>query len=326
MAKSSEIKQNRVEMVEISSDLAGQRIDNFLLAKLRGVPRALVYRILRKGEVRVNKGRIKPSYRLQAGDTVRIPPVRTPAPGEPPIVGQELVRRIEQAVLYEDARFLVLNKPSGLAVHGGSGIRLGVIELLRAARPDAPYLELVHRLDRDTSGCLLIAKKRSALRALHGLLRENQVDKRYLVLLRGPWPTKRTWVELPLRKNMLSSGERLVRVAEDGKPALSEFLPRNIDSLASLAEVSLHTGRTHQIRVHAASSGHPVAGDEKYGDEAFNRQMQAHGLKRMFLHAWKLAFTLPDTGDALEFTAPLDDDLLATLTQLGIDGWNVKND
>lgn len=319
MAKSSEFKPGRVELVEISPDLAGQRIDNFLLGRLRGVPRAMIYRILRKGEVRVNRGRIKPAYRLQAGDHVRIPPVQMKAAAEPGKPPSHWLRDIEQTILYEDHRLLVLNKPSGLAVHGGSGISFGVIELLRAARPSAPYLELVHRLDRETSGCLLVAKRRSMLRTLHELLRHNQVDKRYLALLQGNWPPVATRLEVPLRKNILSSGERRVRVSEEGKSAISEFLPRSRGSLASLTEVRLVTGRTHQIRVHAAHAGHPVAGDEKYGDKVFNREMRRLGLRRMFLHAWKLVLTLPDESNELILRAPLDDNLQTMLSKLGLE-------
>jgi 23S rRNA pseudouridine955/2504/2580 synthase len=272
--------------------------------------------MLRKGEVRVNKGRIKASYRLQMGDAVRIPPVRvadTTAPANP---GTRVLALIEKRILAEEKGFLVLNKPSGIAVHGGSGLNYGIIEALRRLRPDAPYLELVHRLDRETSGCLLIAKRRSVLRELHRLLRENGIDKRYLALLKGPWQGGERRVEAPLLKNTLRSGERVVTVSEQGKPAISVFRPLTRFAKATLVEVSLLTGRTHQIRVHAASIGQPIVGDEKYGDAAFNREMKNHGVRRLFLHAHSLRFSLDDAEPAHHFEAPLDDELESVLTSL----------
>jgi len=307
----------RVQTLEIGPDTAGQRIDNFLLARLKGAPKSLIYRILRRGEVRVNRGRIKPSYRLQAGDNVRIPPVRLSEPRAEARPGQRVLDELEGAILYEDKRLLVLNKRSGLAVHGGSGLSFGVIEALRALRPDAPYLELVHRLDRETSGCLLIAKKRSALRALHALLRgEGEgVDKRYLALVKGRWTGGARRIEAPLHKNMLKSGERVVVVDPEGKPALSLFTPLTIYADATLVEVRLITGRTHQVRVHAAHAGHPIAGDDKYGDPDFNKTMAKRGLKRLFLHARSLGFEL-EGAPAVQVTAPLDDNLAAVLDTL----------
>ncbi len=289
----------KVQYVQIDEDRAGQRIDNFLLSFLKGVPKSRIYRILRKGEVRVNKGRIKASYRLQAGDDVRIPPVRLGEPSKVTAPGQRVLSLIENSILVEEKGFLVLNKPSGLAVHGGSGLNYGVIEALRALRPDAPYLELVHRLDRDTSGALIIAKKRSVLRELHALLRGEEgrrMEKKYLALVKGRWEGGKRRVDAPLLKNTLKSGERVVRVSEEGKSALSFFEPVTIYSNSSLVGVSLLTGRTHQIRVHADSIGCPIAGDEKYGDEGFNRTMKEDGLKRLFLHAKSVAFTL-SSGD-----------------------------
>jgi 23S rRNA pseudouridine955/2504/2580 synthase len=310
---------NGVQMIEISADLAGQRIDNFLLARLKGAPRSLIYRILRRGEVRVNKGRIKPTYRLQAGDTLRIPPVRLGEPEAPARPADRVLQQLDQAILYEDDRLLVLNKPSGLAVHGGSGLRYGVIEGLRALRPEARYLELVHRLDRDTSGCLLIAKKRSALRQLHELLRTNRIDKRYLALVKGRWQGGTRSVTAALHKNVLRSGERVVRVDEaQGKAARSVFKPLAVSDTASLVEVKLETGRTHQIRVHAASIGHPLAGDEKYGDAGFNRQLRQIGLKRLFLHARSLRFQLAEGELPIEVEAPLGEDLQNVLQQLDL--------
>ena len=305
--------------MEISADLAGQRVDNFLLNRLKGAPRSLIYRILRRGEVRVNKGRIRPEYRLKAGDTLRIPPVRLAPRTTPPRPAEPVLHQLENAILYEDNRLLVLNKPSGMAVHGGSGLSYGVIEGLRALRPQAPYLELVHRLDRDTSGCLLIAKKRSALRRLHELLRSNQVDKRYFALLKGQWRGGSRDIDAPLRKNVLRSGERMVRVDPEGKTALSIFRPLAVGKSASLVEVKLETGRTHQIRVHAASIDQPIAGDDKYGDDGFNRQLREIGLKRLFLHARSLRFQLIEGESAIEVSAPLDEVLQQVLRKLELE-------
>lgn len=227
-----------------------------------------------------------------------------------------MLRQLEAAILYEDDRLLILNKPSGLAVHGGSGLSYGVIEGLRALRARAPYLELVHRLDRDTSGCLLIAKKRSALRRLHELLRSNQMDKHYLALVKGAWRGGERQVTAPLLKNILRSGERMVRVDAAGKPASSVFRPLAVGKTASLVEVKLETGRTHQVRVHAASLGQPIAGDDKYGDDDFNRRMREVGLKRLFLHARSLRFQLIESEEAIEVYAPLDDELKQVLLKL----------
>ncbi|MDH5181834.1 MAG: 23S rRNA pseudouridine(955/2504/2580) synthase RluC [Gammaproteobacteria bacterium] len=315
MGTSNENKALGVQFLEIDEEYAGQRLDNFLLTRLKGAPKSLIYRIVRKGEVRVNKGRIKPDYRLQAGDVLRIPPVRLgeKTPAKP---SNQVLDRIASGILYEDKRILIINKPAGIAVHGGSGINFGVIEALRALRPEAPFLELVHRLDRDTSGCLIIAKKRSALRVLHDLLRENRMAKFYLALLRGEWRGGDRILDFPLRKNTLQSGERVVKVSADGKPARSLFSPQNTKAAASLVQVRLETGRTHQIRVHAAHAGFPIAGDEKYGDEEFNRQMKEQGLKRLFLHAHQLDFTFPDDGQRINITAPLPDDLKQVLIKL----------
>lgn len=297
---------------------SGQRIDNFLLKHLKGVPKSRIYRILRKGEVRVNKGRIKPEYRLKSGDIVRIPPIRVshkPAPAAP---GKRVQTLLEQNILYEDKALLVLNKPSGMAVHGGSGISLGVIEALRAIRPEARFLELAHRLDRDTSGCLVIAKKRSALRAFQQLLREDGMEKVYLALVKGRWKGGERRIDAPLRKNTLRSGERLVKVSEDGKASLSIFTPETIYKDCSLMRVKLVTGRTHQVRVHAQFSGHPIAGDDKYGDVDFNRKMAQSGLRRLFLHARELRFTLPES-TTIHVQAPLDEGLQQLLNKLESD-------
>jgi 23S rRNA pseudouridine955/2504/2580 synthase len=313
----SESKQNSsVRQVVIDGDNAGQRIDNFLLGCLKGVPKSHIYRILRKGEVRVNKGRIRANYRLQAGDTVRIPPVRVAERKEKPRPGAKLLDQLEQAILYEDKRLLVLNKPSGVAVHGGSGLNYGVIEALRLLRPDERQLELVHRLDRDTSGCLLIAKRRSALRTLHELLRQNGVDKRYIALVSGRWRKDRINVEAPLQKNQLQGGERIVRVSREGKPAQTLFRVRERFPEATLVEARLVTGRTHQIRVHLAHLGTPILGDEKYGNDGANRHMRGLGLKRLFLHAESIGIRWPDEQGELRIEAPLEDSLKQLLDKL----------
>ena len=305
-----------VQFLEVEPELAGQRIDNFLRTRLKGVPKTLIYRILRKGEVRVNKGRIKPDYKLQAGDVVRVPPLRMSEPDEPAPLAQGLLDRLEAAVVYEDKGLIVLNKPTGIAVHGGSGLSYGVIEAFRQLRPDAKELELVHRLDRDTSGLLMIAKKRSMLRHLHDALRGDGVDKRYLALVRGAWPTSKKRVSAPLLKNTLRSGERMVEVSDEGKEALTLFrVVRRFGEFATLVEASPITGRTHQIRVHARHAGHSIAGDPKYGDEVFDREIRELGGKRLFLHAHSLRLTLPD-GTELAVEAPVDELWTATLERL----------
>lgn len=300
---------------EVDSERAGQRLDNYLLGELKGVPRSHVYRLIRSGQVRVNSGRTSPSYRLKAGDRVRVPPVGTRAPREA-VATPDRLDWLRERILYEDARVLVLDKPAGLAVHGGSSVSLGVIEALRLLRPEAKDLELVHRLDRGTSGCLVLAKRRSALRVLHELLREGQVDKRYLTLVKGPWPEGTTEIDAPLVTRRVG-GEARVKVDDSGKEARSTF--RALDRFgktASLLEVAIDTGRTHQIRVHAAHLGHPVAGDERYGDKDFNEYLKSFGLTRMFLHAHSSSFDWPDTGEPFNASAPLPDDLKAVLTAL----------
>ncbi|MDT3710618.1 MAG: 23S rRNA pseudouridine(955/2504/2580) synthase RluC [Pseudomonadaceae bacterium] len=306
-----------VQMLEVAPELAGQRIDNFLRTQLRGVPKTLIYRILRKGEVRVNKGRVKPEYKLQAGDLVRVPPLRLAERDEPEPLAQGLLERLEAAIVYEDKALIVLNKPAGIAVHGGSGLSYGVIEALRQLRPDAKELELVHRLDRDTSGLLMIAKKRSMLRHLHQALRGDGVDKRYMALVRGRWETSKKQVNAPLLKNTLRSGERMVEVTEDGKEALTLFrVLRRFGDFATLVEARPVTGRTHQIRVHARHAGHSIAGDSKYGDEEFTREIRELGGKRLFLHAYALRVPLPDGGE-LTLEAPVDEVWTRTLEKLG---------
>ena len=305
-----------VRFVDIEPEQAGQRIDNFLITKLKGVPKSRIYRILRKGEVRVNKGRIKPEYRLKAGDQVRIPPVRMEEKPAVPTPPQPQIDRLEAAILFEDKGLIIINKPSGLAVHGGSGLSFGLIEALRASRPTAPYLELVHRLDRDTSGLLLVAKKRSYLRHLHEQLRGDEVRKHYRALVCGHWDLGKHHENAPLYKNTMSSGERMVRVDEKGKQAHTLFKPISCFKAASYMEVELFTGRTHQIRVHAAHVGHPVAGDDKYGKQDCNRDLKKYGLKRLFLHAYRLEFTHPGSDQPMDVIAPLDNELTAVLDAL----------
>lgn len=307
-----------VQLLEVAPELAGQRIDNFLRTQLKGVPKTLIYRILRKGEVRVNKGRIKPEYKLQAGDLVRVPPLRLAERDEPAPLAQGLLERLEAAIVYEDKALIVLNKPAGIAVHGGSGLNYGVIEAFRQLRPEAKEIELVHRLDRDTSGLLMIAKKRSMLRHLHEALRGDGVDKRYLALVRGHWPTAKKQVRAPLMKNNLRSGERMVEVSAEGKDALTEFrVLRRFADFATLVEASPITGRTHQIRVHAKYAGHSIAGDSKYGDEEFTREIRELGGRRLFLHAHSLQVKLPE-GNVLKVEAPVDDVWTLTLERLGV--------
>ncbi len=307
------------KQITVDSSHEGQRIDNYLLTALKGVPRHHVYRLLRKGEVRVNKGRIRPSYRLQHGDIVRIPPVATDRPHHS-IPSPQLAEVLLKSILYEDNDLLIVNKPSGIAVHGGSGIQLGVIEAFRILRPQDPDLELVHRLDRATSGCLVLAKSREALLELHGLLRTNEIDKRYLTLVKGRWQIGSRSIAIPLRKNRLQSGERMVLHDAKGKTAISYFHPVNVCDEASLMEVKLMTGRMHQIRVHAAQQGYPIAGDDKYGDRTFNLKMRSLGLKRLFLHACSIEFAMRGKSHRIVVKAPLPYDLHQVLSRVDLSG------
>jgi 23S rRNA pseudouridine955/2504/2580 synthase len=316
-----------VALVAVDPESVGQRIDNFLLRHLKGVPRSHLYRVLRRGEVRVNKGRVKADYRLQAGDLVRIPPLRTPAPSQPVRAPDSQLARLAGAILFEDERLLVIDKPAGLAVHGGSGLSFGLIETLRQLRPGAE-LELVHRLDRDTSGCLLVSKRRSTLRDLHRLLRDGAVDKRYLVLILGDLPHATLSVDAPLAKNVQQGGERMVKVDPvQGKPATTIFKRlRQLsfagpagEQAATLVEARLITGRTHQIRVHAAHLGAPVAGDAKYGDFETNRCLKSLGLTRLFLHAGTVGLHAPYMSEPLRVQAPLPTELEQLLARLWTD-------
>ncbi|HYB33307.1 MAG TPA: RluA family pseudouridine synthase [Steroidobacteraceae bacterium] len=315
---SSEIR-TEVQHFEVTEEEAGQRLDKYVQRRLGGLPRSRVYRVIRKGEVRVNGRRAGPELRLQARDRIRIPPVRQLPPTAAARPSAAISERISRAVVYQDDRLLVLDKPAGIAVHGGSGVSFGVIEALRAARPDEA-LELVHRLDRDTSGCLLIARHAGTLRTLHALLREGGVEKRYLALVKGKWELGAKRIEVALRTDTRVGGERTVRAAPSGKPALSEFRPvQFFGRTATLMEVTLRTGRTHQIRVHAAHAGHPLAGDQKYGDAAFNAELAALGLARMFLHAHSVSLRWPRGGE-FSINTPLPPELAAVIDALAMRG------
>ena len=316
----------------VDADLAGQRLDNFLMRQLKGVPKTHVYRIIRSGEVRINKGRAAADTRVEAGDVVRLPPVRTSQRAADKALAMEVLRdgatssvgatapEREFPFLLEDEQLLAVNKPAGVAVHGGSGVAFGVIEQLRMARPDEKFLELVHRLDRETSGILLVARKRMALKNLQEQFRERGTDKVYLALVRGPWPDKLKVLDKPLHKYLLPDGERRVRVVDAAHPdamravSLVKVQRRLVlpeVGEASLLEVTIKTGRTHQIRVHLASEGHPILGDDKYGDFELNKRLsKADMLSRMFLHAWRLSFTHPATGKRVKLEAALPPELL----------------
>lgn len=305
-AKSPGLVQKGVQLVEVDDDMAGQRVDNFLLARLRGVPKSIVYRIVRKGEVRVNKGRVKPDTRLKAGDVVRIPPVVQQAKPDQPKPGDRVQGVVEASVVFENAEMLVVNKPSGIAVHGGSGLSFGLIEVLRASRPQAKFLELVHRLDRDTSGLVMVAKKRSALRFLQDDLRHKRMRKRYHALVIGAWPKDVKRVAEPLLRYEMPNGERRVKVSTDGKESLTLYRCLQSFEGYSLVEASPVTGRTHQIRVHSAWAGHPIAGDDKYMDDASLKAFRAIGGERLMLHARALEFRLPVTEEVMTLEAPYD--------------------
>lgn len=301
-----------VRLVEIGPERDGQRVDNALMTLLKGVPKSLVYRILRTGQVRINGKRAKPETRLAAGDMLRIPPVRV-AEREEGVAPAGMVRAVTEAIIFEDKHFLVIDKPVGIAAHGGSGVSHGAIELLRAARPNE-HLELVHRLDRDTSGVLVLAKSRSGLTGLQALIRDNAVIKQYLCLMVGTPRRAKFDVNEPLLKSVMHGGERMVRVDDAGKPSLTFFQEVEQYKGARLMQATLGTGRTHQIRVHSQYIGHPLAGDPKYGDEEANKRYRAMGLKRMFLHAARMSFDLD--GRNYDFSAPLPDELKTFLDNL----------
>jgi 23S rRNA pseudouridine955/2504/2580 synthase len=311
----------QVLMIAIDEELAGQRLDNFLIARLKGVPKSKIYNVIRKGEVRVNKGRVKPEYKLMPGDVIRVPPIRTAEAGTEAKASNQMMALLAKSIVYEDKGLLIINKPPGLAVHGGSGITLGLIETLRQMRPEDSHLELVHRLDRDTSGCIMVAKKRSYLRHLQAALREKSagqggVSKVYKALVIGDWPKKIHQVNSPLLKTVVAGGERIVRVHPEGKPSLTEFKVLQRFDGFSLIEARPITGRTHQIRVHAQYSGHPLVGDEKYGDDEINASMRQQGIKRLFLHASALSFSLPESDELIHVEAPLPSDLAIPLSTM----------
>lgn len=313
----NESNKPQVKFYTIDSEDTGQRIDNFLLKTLKGVPKSHIYRLLRKGEIRVNKKRIKPEYKLLLDDVLRVAPIRISEKTNVVSTQLSVVASLESKILFEDERLIVINKPSGMAVHGGSGVNFGLIEALRALRPDARMLELVHRLDRDTSGCLVIAKKRSALRHLHEQLRNKNVQKFYHALVKGHWSNKLTRVTDALKKNDLKSGERVVIVDNiNGKESETRFKVLQHYQNATLVRAFPVTGRTHQIRVHCQIKGHSIACDDKYGHESFDAEMRAIGLKRLFLHAASIEFTHPSTEQRLKIEAPLDDKLQTVLSQL----------
>ena len=305
-----------VRRVLVDEDNAGQRLDNYLMAQIRDLPRSIVYRIIRKGEVRVNKGRARPDTRLRSGDEVRIPPVVRKEKPALAIPGSRVQSVMERAVVFENEQMLVVNKPSGIAVHGGSGVDFGLIEVLRAARPESRFLELVHRLDRDTSGLIMVAKKRSALRFLQDELRQKRIRKRYHALVSGEWHSDVARISEPLLRFELKSGERRVRVDPSGKESLTLFRCLKQYAGYSLLEASPVTGRTHQIRVHSAWAGHPIAGDDKYMDDVSLRAFRSLGGGRLMLHARSLEFTAPATGEPLLFEAPYDEAFSVVISRL----------
>jgi 23S rRNA pseudouridine955/2504/2580 synthase len=309
-------QQNSVYYVDIDPDRAGQRIDNFLIGLLKGVPKQRIYRILRRGEVRVNSKRITPFYRLTAGDTIRIPPVRIAKTTAPLLPDQFDHAQLDTRIIYEDNCLLAINKPAGMPVHGGTGQQCGLIEAVRLLRPEFRYLELVHRLDLETSGCLLIAKKRSALRVLHEHFRENRVNKNYQALLAGKLQKNRQFVDAPIRKQRNPDGSRKVFVAADGKQAMTEIRCIHHWDEYTHVECRPRSGRTHQIRVHAQFIGHPIVGDQRYGITSTNKIAGAHGLKRLFLHASGLRFPHPETTEMITLECSLEADLVGFLSTL----------
>jgi 23S rRNA pseudouridine955/2504/2580 synthase len=310
---------HQVSYVEAQEGDDGQRLDNFLMRTLGAVPRSLVYRILRTGEVRVNGRRAKPAYRLATGDRIRLPPIqgaKQKGDGDSAKAPSKSLREfVAAAVIFEDRDLIVVNKPAGVAVHGGSGVSFGVIEALRAVHPELKELELVHRLDRETSGCLLVASRRAILRDLHAQLRGREMEKRYLALVAGRWPFGSKTIDLPLKTNLKQGGERVVRVHDEGQEAVTTFTPiEQFGKVATLLDIALGTGRTHQIRVHAAHAGYPVAGDEKYGDREKDAKLREYGLSRMFLHAASLTFRKGE--GPFTVTAPLPPELESVLERL----------
>lgn len=315
MSETSPQSHSKVRYIQVSEQHSGQRIDNFLRNQLKGLPKGVIYKLLRTGQVRVNKRRIKAEYRVQNGDEVRIPPVKNAQAEGPVQVPADLLDALDSWILYEDEWLIVINKPAGLAVHKGSNVSFGLIDVLRQARPNAPFMELVHRLDRETSGCLLIAKNRDTLMELHDLIRDHKINKMYLALVAGRWEGGEGIIETGLQSDR-QAGQRKVRVEDEGRLAISRFRPLKRYDSATLMEIEIKTGRTHQIRVQAAHLDHPILGDRKYGDHALNRDWKKKGLKRMFLHAHKLSFQMPVSGRKYAFEAPLDAELEKLLAGL----------
>lgn len=301
--------KTNVEYLKISTENEGQRIDNFLITRLKCVPRSKIYNILRKGEVRVNKKRTAPSYRLQSGDQLRLPPLVLQDKGRAVPPSEVTCELLQKRILYEDDHILIVNKPSGMSVHAGSTVRIGVIEAIRHLYPKLPHIELAHRLDSETSGCLVLAKKKKILRELHELLRAGKMNKVYWALTQGTWLKHELHVNQPLQKQFEAGGKHVVRVQKDGKSSLTVFSPLKSYQQATLVEANLYTGRTHQIRVHAAYHNHPIAGDDRYGDIDFNKLARCLGLRRMFLHARTIDFVLPSLNQHIKVVAPLDPEL-----------------
>ena len=306
---------NKVSFLTTDANHVGQRVDNFLIAKIKGVPKTLFYRLLREGQIRVNKKRTKPDYRMLMGDVVRLPPLRFMLK-EKVSPHEELKTFLMSRIVYEDEHLLVLNKPSGMSVHAGSKESFGVVEAMQSIKPEYKQLQLAHRLDRDTSGCLVFAKNRQVLQEIQELFRAHQVKKIYLALTKGQWKKNEYHVTLPLMKKELGGSKELVCVDPEGKSAVTDFMPVHQYKEASLVQVTLQTGRTHQIRVHAAYYKHPVAGDDKYGDRAFNKRLQEVGLRRLFLHAEKIEFTVESIAKKISCVAPLDESLQAVISRL----------
>lgn len=302
-------KKSEVKHIIVSADNEGQRIDNFLVTCLKGMPKSHIYRLLRKGEIRVNKKRAQAAYRLQAGDTLRLPPMYLNEKAKQVPPSKDTATLLAGRILYEDEYLLIINKPAGMSVHAGNTVRVGVVEALRHMYPKLPNLELAHRLDSETSGCLILAKKKRILRELHQLLREGAITKLYWALTKGKWKRSELKVDVPLHKDYRDGGKHVVEVNREGKSALTYFNPLKTFHNATLMEVKLMTGRTHQIRVHAQHQGHPIAGDDRYGDADFNKLARQLGLKRMFLHARSIDFTLPSLGRRITVVAPLDPEL-----------------
>lgn len=305
--------KTNITYVKVNDELAGQRIDNFLINYLKNVPKSHIYRLLRKGQIRVNKRRIKAFYRILTEDIIKIPPLLIEDAGKKAAPSQITLKLLNNRILYEDDNLLIINKPSGLSVHAGSTVRIGIIEMIRHLYPKLPHIELAHRLDSETSGCLILAKKKRILREVHELLREGKINKIYWALTKGRWKKSETMVDLPLLKDYQDGGKHVVEVHPTGKRAMSEFYIVRTYQDSTLVEVKLLTGRTHQIRVHATYMQHPIAGDDRYGDVKYNQKMKQLGLKRLFLHARSINFTLPATDQPITVEAPLDLELTSFL-------------